>query len=81
MAKKNGEEALEIANILLERKRKRREEIENNPEEHAAKRTINKDELPAITVTDELVEVGITDLSLDSFVKKYEEDRGITGRK
>lgn len=81
MAKKNGEEALEIANMILENKRKRREEIEQNPEEHQARRTVNKADLPDIEITDELTHVGVTDLSLDKFITNYESERGITGRR
>ncbi len=81
MAKKSGEEALEIARMVMETKKKRKLEREENPEDHMAKRTLTPDKLPDIEVTDELTHVGITDMSLDKFVKEFEEERGISGRR
>lgn len=81
MAKKSGEEAIEITRMVLEAKKKRKAERESNPEEYEAKRKLQPEALPDIQVTDDLTYVGITDMSLDTFVKNYEEERGITGRR
>lgn len=81
MAKKSGEEALEIARMVIEAKKRKKAEREANPQAHEEKRTLRPEKLPEIAVTDDLTHVGITDLSLDKFVKAYEEERGISGRR
>lgn len=80
MAKRNGEEAREIMEMVLERNRANKLKAETNPEEHAAKRELDRNLLPEVTVTEDMVKVGTSNLTYDGFVLEYEKERGIENK-